>query len=267
MGESLEGRPGFTEWIDQENDPNWIMLPLTHVTNALKAEDIIRSGKLQANHCAVLKSNRAFLFYGRPSYRPNPDGVLKSEVASPICFIFDSSLIATSTDIFAFDTGAFAKRLHQYITDGMDVADFSLQKTPTRINRLIAKVFSSQEGYLRPDPSSLLDPEVGASPWEFHARAYLHTVRSRGRNETDDRVSTIEISFDSDIELLPKLKAVIVPHTFWGEKGNAPWLVDLKKQTGIEVKTYMFLPGRAIDYYYAHVESAVFELYQKWKIM
>jgi hypothetical protein len=151
--------------------------------------------------------------------------------------------------------------------DEMDAADFSLQGDPSRVNRLIARAFRSQDGYLYPGRSQIVDAEVGASPWEFHARAYLNLIRSGGRNEPDDRISTVEVSFDRDLPLVPGLKALVVPHTVWAPPSRAPWINRLVSSAGIDVATYTFLPGRAVDYYYALVEAEVRTLFRNWGLI
>lgn len=261
-------RPGFVEWIDSVPDPGWRILPLTHVTKGLAAEDIIRTGIIRAQQCDVLKSMRAFLFYGRPSYRFKEDGPIKAEAACPFCFVFDSSLIQTATDIYAFDTGAFAARLYKHIImDEMELSDFSLHSDASRVNRLIARAFKSQDGYLNPRQSEIIDAEIGASPWEFHARAYLNLIRSGGRNEPDDRISTVEVSFDRDLPLVPSLRGLVVPHTVWSPGSRAPWIGMLASSSPVEISTYTFLPGRSVDYYYALVEAEVRLMFKGWGLI
>jgi hypothetical protein len=56
------GRPGFREWVDEEPNPAWPLMPLTHTTKAIGAEDIIRDGKLRAVDGPVFHGPRAYLF-------------------------------------------------------------------------------------------------------------------------------------------------------------------------------------------------------------
>jgi hypothetical protein len=91
-------------------------------------------------------------------------------------------------------------------------------------------------------------------------------IGSPGRNEPDDRVSTIEFVFNKDISLTGGVKAIIVPHTLWDSKTRTPWLQGLAA-AGAELLTYEFVPGRAPDYYYAHLELQVRDLYRKWGVI
>src|SRR5215217_5621888 len=107
MQQTRGGRPSFREWVDKQSDPGWGLMPLTHITKGIGAEDIIRSGSVSPTHCDVFDEPLAYFFYGRPAYRVTGDGAIRVEAACPYCFIFSSALIETATDIYAFDTGPF----------------------------------------------------------------------------------------------------------------------------------------------------------------
>jgi hypothetical protein len=49
----------------------------------------------------------------------------------------------------------------------------------------------------------------------------------------------------------------------WDSKTKTSWLQKLAA-TGVEIATYEFIPGKAPDYYYAHLEVQVRDLYRKW---
>jgi hypothetical protein len=149
--------------------------------------------------------------------------------------------------------------------DDMSPIDFSLPVDRERPNKIVAAVFSSLGKYLDGDSSALV-PELAAEPWEFHARAFLHLLASPGRNEPDDRISAIEVVFDSPVPLRGNLKALILPHTLWDSKANAPWLRALH-ESGVQISPYLFVPGRHPDYYQALVDAAVRDLYRGWGIL
>ena len=206
----------------------------------------------------------AYFFYGRPAYRVSANGAVKVEAACPYCFVFDPVLINTARAIHAFDTGAFANRLYTHImTEEMAIEDFCLERDPTRPNRIIAAVFSKLETYFEGDTTKMVAPDKGAEPWEFHARAYLHLLASTGRNEPDDRICSIEVSFTRDVSLHGTLRAIIVPHTLWRAPARTPWLETLSS-SGVEISPYAFIPGRHPEHYHALMEVAVRELYAKW---
>jgi hypothetical protein len=143
----------------------------------------------------------------------------------------------------------------------MKIEDFGLGDDYRRANRLISAVYGTREAYLKGDLSHVIN--VACDPGEFLTRAYLDLIASTGRNEPDDRVSTIEFVFSSDVVLVGGVKAIIVPHTLWDSKTKTSWLQKLAA-TGVEIATYEFIPGKAPDYYYAHLEVQVRDLYRKW---
>ncbi|MER9346195.1 hypothetical protein [Mesorhizobium sp. L2C084A000] len=249
--------------MDKHPDPKWGLMPLTHITKGIVAEDIIRSNTVSVSDCKVFGEPLAYLFYGRPAYRVAGDGSIRVEAACPFCFIFDASLIQKAKAIFAFDTGAFDKRLYSRILmDEMTVEDFSLEGDTTRPNRIISALFGTRREYFEGDTSKI-DSGRAAEAWEFHAQAYLDLLTSPGRNEPDDRICSIEVILGEPISIEGNLSAVVVPHTLWdGEKG-APWLERLV-QSGVVVSPYTFVPGRHPDYYQAHLEAAVRDLYLAW---
>lgn len=268
MAELSSDRPGFRDWVRRQVVPNWPKLPLTHITKGLLAEDIYRAGEISPTPCKVFgEKPLAYFFYGRPSYRVGGDGPIKAEAACPFCFLFDSAIISDAKAIFPFDTGAYDARMYKNaVTDEMKVGDFSLEVSTDIPNQLIQGAFRSMSAYLDGDSRRAVSPEEGAESWEMHARAYLSLVGSHGRNEPDDRIASIEVVFDKPILLPGALKAVIVPHTFWGSDVRAPWLDNLSKD-GVEVYPFQFLPGRSADYYYALIEAQSREIYRNWGVL
>ncbi|OJU18793.1 MAG: hypothetical protein BGN84_06010 [Afipia sp. 62-7] len=231
------------------------------------ALDIINAGSIQPTHCEVFNEPLAYFFYGRPAYRVGGDGAVKVEASCPYCFIFDSALISKAKNIFAFDTGAFEKRLYKHhLSEEMKTHDFSLEVDITRPNKIIAKTFRSQSAYLDGDLTKVVSVEDGAEPWEFHARAYLNLLKSQGRNEPDDRICSIEIVLSEAVPLAGSLKAVVVPHTLWSEGKQTPWLKEISDK-GIEILPYLFVPGRHPEHYHALLELAVRKKYEQWGVI
>jgi hypothetical protein len=253
-------RPGFRLWIDEQADPHWKFMPLTHVTKGIGAEDIVQSGAINPHGNEI----RSYFFYGRPAYRVHGDGAIKVEAACPFCFILTGELIKSADEIFAFDSGAFANRMYKHVLmEEMQVADFSLQQDAVRPNKLIARVFKSPAAYFDGDLSQIPAPEEGSEAWQFHARAYLQLLLSPGRNEPDDRICSIEITMNKDVPLAENLKAIIVPHTLWGDGKKAPWLSTLS-EANVTVRPYFFIPGRHPEHYHTLLECQVRDLYKEW---
>lgn len=255
------GRTDFRDWIDLQHSPNWPHMPLTHISKSITAADIAKSGHVELTDCEFFGKPLAYFFYGRPAYRVGGDGAIKSEAVCPSCFIFEPTLIDQADAVFAFDTGAFSKRMYKHmLPDEMNVEDFSLEKDTSRAKKLIAKSFGSRLSYFQGDVSQIPDPTTVTKSFEFHARSYLHLVTSPGRNEPDDRIYSIEAIFEKRISLKENLVAVIVPHTLY--KDGAPWLKDLESDGKI-IKTYVYVPGRHPEYYQAQLESEAKVFYEQ----
>ena len=259
------GRDQFRQWVDNQRDPKWPLMPLTHITKGVGAQDIINTSEIGLTECDVFGEPLAYFFYGRPAYRISGDGAVRIEAACPFCFIFKADLIEKAKAICAFDTGAFEKRLYKHIlVDEMNVEDFLLEKNTRRPNQIISAIFGSRETYFDGDLSKVPDADEVTKPWEFHARAYLHLLKSPGRNEPDDRICSIEVIFGEQVPLSGgNLLAVIVPHTLWDGDTKAPWLQKLKDE-GITIAPYLFVPGRPPEHYHALLEAAVRTLYKGW---
>jgi hypothetical protein len=263
MKQPVPVRSEFRDWVDKHPDPGWETLPLTHIAKGITARDIISSGRLEPSRCDVLDAELIYCFYGRPAYRVGGDGAVKQEALCPYCFIFSPDLIKRAREIHAFDTGAHGKRLFSHIlADEFSVSDFSLGRESKRADRLIGATFGSRSAYFDGDVSEVGDPESISAPWEFQTRAYLSLITSPGRNEPDDRVYSIEVNFADPISLEGALLAVVVPHTMWGAKENAPWLEGLA-QTGVQICTYPYFPGRGAEYYQAQLEFTVRDYYKE----
>jgi hypothetical protein len=257
----------FRRWIERHEEVIWPHLPLTHVTRAVFAEKILATGELRPERCPVFSEDLTYTFYGRPAYRATSDQVIQLEASCPCCFIFEAQLMSSASRVHAFDTGAFSKRLFNHVLDaGLQIADFALDPDPNAANRLISAAFPAQEAYFEADRSNLTSPEEGADPWELQGRSYLALLKAQGRNEPDDRICTIEATFAETISLKENLRALVVPHTFWSEKGRSPQL-QAYADTGVEIGTYRFIPGRPPEHYHTLLEQSVRRLYEIWKYL
>lgn len=147
------------------------------------------------------------------------------------------------------------------LPDEMAVEDFSLEQDVSRPNKLVSCVFGSRRMYFEGQHLRGQDGIGAAAAWEFHARAYLSLIASRGRNEPDDRIWTIEVLLDTAVDLKGNLIAIIVPHTIWSDESHAPWLEELEGE-GVAIAPYSFVPGRHPEYYHALLEAEVRLLYQ-----
>jgi hypothetical protein len=256
------GRPGFMEWVAKHPSPNWGIMPLTHIAKSVIAEDIIRAGQVNLSPCTVFDRPLAYFFYGRPAYRIGKNEITRAVSFCPFCFVFNPELAKSAAAIHAFDTGAFAARLYSHmLPDEMHENDFRLASVDA-VNRLISAVFRSQTTYFDANTDVVALNSPVTSPHEFHARAYLDLITSRGRNEPDDRVCSIELAFTNSVSLTGNLMAVVLPHTLCAEGDRAPWLSTLSS-SGVALLPYEFIPGRHPEHYHTLMEAALKMFYKE----
>lgn len=259
-----DDRDDFREWIDGLPDPGWPTMPLTHITKAFVAQDVARRGKVEPNEVGPLATPLAYMFYGRPGYRVSGDGSVKVAAACPVCFVFDPSILARANKIHSFDTGAFGKRLYSHVMlEEMNVGDFEVGTDISRPNKLIAKLYGSRASYFDGDTAGIGVPSSYAPEWNFLAHAYVQLLASKGRNEPDDRVGSIEVAFSDPVPLQDALRAIVVPHSIWNDTESAPWLTDLRAN-GVEILPYKFAPGKAPEHYFTLIEFEVRSLFRDW---
>lgn len=255
------GRPGFMEWIDRQAPPDWGLLPLTHITRGVIAEDIIRHSKLEPRECPVFERPLAYFFYGRPAYRVGANGVVKTESLCPFCFIFKPELIDLADALFAFDTGAFIAQMYsKTVSHEMTVADFRL-KGPDSANRLISAVFGTLPAYFE----GLIGTVTAARSF-FHANAYLDLIRSPNSDQPDDRLCSIEVIVNKAITLSDWLLALALPHTLLTGPDEASWLQKLRK-TPAQILGYQYLPGRHPEHYHSKMVDVVRSFYEVRKYL
>lgn len=101
-----------------------------------------------------------------------------------------------------------------------------------------------------------LEPRNAASRSLRQVYNCLNLIQSPGRNEPDDRVCSIEITFSDPVPFSNNLLAVCVPHTHWKDGDGAPWLQDLRS-SNIDILPYNFIPGRHPEFYQTMMESQV----------
>ncbi|RYZ67628.1 MAG: hypothetical protein EOP09_10715 [Proteobacteria bacterium] len=257
----------FQQWVAKQPAPGWKQLPLTHISKCVTAQDILVENKIEPQKCKVFDELLVYLFYGRAAYRVAGDGAIKLEAACPVCFVFNSDLLAQAVKIYPFDTGAFDARMYKpFLPDEMAIDDFSISDDVELANQLIQKVFGKLESYISGDASKIGPPDTLCEPGDLHARSYLELASSKGRNEPDDRVCSIEALFDKPIELDKHLHAVIVPHTLWNDATKTAWLSGIEK-FGAEILTYEFIPGRLPEYYQSQIEAELKSFFRSRSII
>lgn len=258
----------FQSWVLKQEDPDWPRMPLTHISAGMGARDIISDGAINPGYCEVMKEARAYMFYGRAAYRIGSEKTVPFEAFCPFCFVFDGALVKRAKTIIPFDTGAYHRRIFKYHDgDDVNIDDFSILDDKTTLNRLIKCIFRDREKYAYADRTVVPQAHEICGAGDFDVRIYLSMIRADGRNEPDDRVSSIEVSFSDPIPLQDSLKCVIVPHTMLDEDDESTeWFRNIQT-SGVEVRAYKFIPMKPPEYYHALMESEFISLLEEWKLV
>ncbi|WP_424627673.1 hypothetical protein [Bradyrhizobium sp. SYSU BS000235] len=211
-----KGKAHFEQFISGRTASSEDPLPLTHITDAYDLRDIIKDRQIAPRLCNVFDYDLSYYFYGRPAYRKNGDTQANSLAAyAPIVLIFKPTISDDAIAAFPFDTGAFKGEKYSDVTHHrMSVEDFGLEPSHENIGKIVAFFFGNNKNYYDQLPSQ--KTKIGKN--EFEAQSYQELITYRGKNERDDRSTTIEIIFDKSVELRTNLLAIVVPSSFLKDK-------------------------------------------------
>jgi hypothetical protein len=229
----VKGRTHFERFVDSQTNSSEEPLPLTHTTDAFDLRDIIDSQEIKPRFCPVFQEELSYYFYGRPAYRKNGSIQANSLAAyAPIVLIFKPSVSSAAVAAFPFDSGAFKNdRYSDLAHHRMSVEDFGLDPSYDRIGKMVAFFFGDNKRYY----DQLASPESTIGSNEFEAQTVRELVAYRGRNDRDDRSSTIELIFSEAISLRENLLGIVVPASFLEDKGVSAKLHSLD----VHIRTYI----------------------------
>ncbi|WP_375411493.1 hypothetical protein [uncultured Bradyrhizobium sp.] len=204
-----KGKLRFERFIEAQKEANEKLLPITHTTDAYDLGDIIENGEIRPRPCDVLDHDLSYFFYGRPAYRKNSEIQANNLAAyAPIVLIFKSTVSDKAIAAFPFDSGAFKGEMYSEFTHHrMAVQDFGLQPSHRTIGKLVAFFFGTNSRYYNQNPRAKRSIQAD----EFEAQTYQELVTFRGKNQRDDRSTTVELLLDECLKLQDNLLAVIVP--------------------------------------------------------
>lgn len=210
------GRLHFDRFLEAQTSSTENPLPLTHTTDAFDLRDIVSSAEIQPSYCEIFREELSYFFYGRPAYRKNGTIQANSLAAyAPIVLIFKPSVADDAITAFPFDSGAFKDEKYlEVMHHRMAVEDFGLEPSLEKIGKLVIFFFGSNNRYYDQIPARKRKAGAG----EFEAQGYSELVVYRGKNERDDRSTTIEVILDNHLKLKDNLLAVIVPSSFLKDK-------------------------------------------------
>jgi hypothetical protein len=200
-------------------------LPLTHTTDAFDFRDISAEGEVKPRFCGNFDEDLSYFFYGRPAYRKNGNVQANSLAAyAPIVLIFKPAIAEEAIAAFPFDSGAFKAELYtDLMHHRMQVEDFLFQPSAGRIGKLVVFFFGDNKRYYDQNPSS--HEKIGKD--DFEASSYRELTTYRGKNDRDDRSTTIELLFGKSVILGGNILAIVVPNSFLNDRSVKSKLQNL----------------------------------------
>lgn len=208
----IRSRGHFGRFVDAQTNSAEASLPVTHTTDAFDFRDISSDGEVRPRHCGNFDIDLFYCFYGRPAYRKNGSVQANSLAAyAPIVFLFKPDVLRGAAVAFPFDSGAFKGELYSDLTHHrMQVEDFAFEPTTEQIGKIIAFFYGDDKRYFDQVPART--KKLARN--EFEASSYQELTLYKGKNERDDRSTTIEILFERAIRLRENLLAIVVPASF-----------------------------------------------------
>lgn len=178
-------------------------LPLTHTARGTGFQKIINSGKLRTRYCDVMKADRLFFFLGVPAYKyGNPSSSDKRRSSAPICFVIDRDAVGTAFETFPFDTGCLSFAQESYeLDDKIDFEDYKITSDPDAPERIVSAIFEDNTSYVKGNVPEKCRKAVHAL--DFQTQQLLEIITSPEKNSIDERISTIEIQIDRELNLTP----------------------------------------------------------------
>lgn len=247
-------RKFFKQWVQEDGQSNHTLLPLTHITRSVHARGILIDGFVEARYCDVQKANLVYCFYGRAAYRLSEENAITLEDLTPLCMVFKGSLLHDAEDVFPFDTGAFENSLFKdFIGKNYHRDDFSIKGDHRLPNTLIEKIYPDVLAYSKSSDQHIVYPDDVADRGEFEAQAYLHMLNSKSKNGPDNRLSSIEVTFSKDVNLLDNLECIIAPNTLIHGSAFQKWVKPLRHT--IELYPYEFSPRNHVEFYHGLIEK------------
>jgi len=144
MKKDAKPRERFKKLVNTQR-PITPHLPLVHSTDVYAFSDIVSGKSLSPSPCSVFDGEMlTYLFYGRPSYRPN----INEEPTSlghylPIVIIFKPNWLSEIKRIFPFDSGAFSRGFYKhFIHKMMSLEDFELDTDPETPGRVVSQFYA-----------------------------------------------------------------------------------------------------------------------------
>ncbi len=254
----------FSEIIDNFK-PKIELLPLFHSCDTYSLRNILQEKKLVPRECDVfIKEQLLYCFYGKSSYRGGLDKATNNLAFFPTCFILKTKKLPKPKKVFPFDSGAFIKLSEikeDYFHINMEVGDFYLGNDINCARALVERFYTTNNNYFNAQPT-LQEKDIPAINLE--ARSYLQLIKEKRQSNFDDRMSSIEIVFDKEIDITGEtLETIILPGTFY-DNPNIKKTFDI--DFGINPITYKTHRGNPKEYH-ALILSEIEKLLNKKSLL
>lgn len=201
-------------------EPKIELLPLFHSCDTYGLRAILEDKKLITHQCDVFTSEKLlYCFYGKSSYRISLDGATNNLAYFPTCFILKTEALPKPRKVYPFDTGAFVKLdeiKKEFFHKNMDVNDFIVGHNIDSARALVETFYSTNRNYFNVAPTI---SEDDIPPFNLEARSYLQLIKEKRQARFDDRLSSIEIVFDEDIQVNEAtVETIILPGAFYDDR-------------------------------------------------
>lgn len=238
---------GFKDILTDVNS-NLALLPILHTCSAKDLINILDEGKLSPAPCDVFEGkDYLYLYYGIPAYRLNFYKATGNPAAFPVCFIIDYEKTPDLNRLFPFDTGAFSRVpdfKDKYMDRDMQVEHFELHPYITEAPKLIEKFYTSNSNYVM-RKKTVREEDIDVTNAE--ALSYFSIIQDITNGVLDNRISTMELLFNTEIELNNEsLIHIIAPDRFI-ENTKIQNALD---KLGVTSKAgYSHVPGNPNEYF------------------
>jgi hypothetical protein len=185
------------------------------------------SGVIRARPDPIFTEKLIYCFYGRPAYRVHRTGQSDSEMQL-VAVVLRPRMIENSHRVFPFDTGAFHMGLYRdSLHPQVKVGDFECPPFGESAQSIVSEFFGQNEAYL---DNHLITDQTERDPLDLEGKEYAKLIS----NAQDDRASSIEVQFSTDILVMPNsIEIIILPDTLAYSDGvrkflqgrSIPWLV------------------------------------------
>ncbi|WP_206992281.1 hypothetical protein [Hyphomonas sp. KY3] len=185
------------------------VLPVAHNCDVRCLVKNITQPKLNTAFRSEYSENLLFFFYGRPAYRLHPNLSASSiEAVHLVAYILDPEKMPPPHRIVAFDSGAMeADRYTDAMHPEFTKLDFEIGSDIVNASRLVSCFFGSNKNYLAGQPINASIPAT-----ELVAKSYYALIQTPLASDVDDRKSTVEVQYNSEIKLeADNVLAVILP--------------------------------------------------------